>query len=63
MWRKKMSGLIGMVVGAVWFLANIRHFGEQCFVAVGLPIAVFVFGVIYFRHFDGHRFATRLEPT
>ena len=34
MWSKKTSGLIGMIVGAIWFLANVRHLSEQ-----GLPLS------------------------
>lgn len=52
MWNRKTSGVIGMVVGGVWFLANVRHFGEQGFVAVGLPIVLFVLGFVYFRGGD-----------
>ena len=49
MWSKKTSGLIGMAVGGLWFLVNVRHVGEQGFVAVGLPLIIFTLGVIYFR--------------
>lgn len=56
MWSKKTSGLIGMVVGGVWFLVNLRHFSEQGFVAIGLPLIIFVLGVIYFRK-DGNETA------
>lgn len=49
MWSKRTSGLIGMVVGGVWLLANLRHFSEQGFVVIGLPLILFVLGVIYFR--------------
>lgn len=49
MWSKKTSGLIGMVVGGIWFAANLRHFSEQGFVAIALPLIIFVLGVIYFR--------------
>jgi hypothetical protein len=49
MWSKKTSGLIGMIVGAIWFLANVRHISEQGFVAIGMPIIIFVLGVVYFR--------------
>lgn len=49
MGSKKTSGLIGMAVGGVWFLTNVRHFGEQGFVAIGLPVIILVLGVIYFR--------------
>ena len=49
MWSKKTSGLIGMTVGSIWFLANVRHFSEQGFVAIGMPILIFILGFIYFR--------------
>jgi hypothetical protein len=49
MWSRKTSGLIGMVVGGAWFLANIRHVSEQGFVAIGMPLIIFVLGIIYFR--------------
>jgi hypothetical protein len=49
MGSKKTSGLIGMIVGGVWFLANLRHFSEQGFIAIGLPIIIFILGFIYFR--------------
>ena len=49
MWSKKTSGLIGMTVGSIWFLMNVRHFSEQGFVAVGMPIIIIVLGFIYFR--------------
>lgn len=49
MWSKKTSGIIGMIVGGVWFLVNVRHVSDQGFVAVGLPIIIFIFGLIYFR--------------
>ena len=42
MWSKKTSGVIGMIVGGAWFLLNLRHFEEQGFVAIGLPIIIFV---------------------
>lgn len=53
MWSKKTSGLIGMIVGVAWFLANVRHFSEQGFVAIGMPIIIFVLGVVYFFNSDG----------
>ncbi|MDQ9171414.1 hypothetical protein Q8A64_13450 [Oxalobacteraceae bacterium R-40] len=49
MWSKKTFGLIGMALGAAWFVANVRHFAEQGFVAIGMPIILFILGVIYFR--------------
>lgn len=48
MWSKKTSGLIGMVVGGAWFLANVRHFDEQGFVAIGLPLIILGLGAYYF---------------
>lgn len=53
MWSKKTSGLIGMVVGAIWFLANVRYVSEQGFVAIGMPIIIFVLGFVYFRKGGG----------
>ena len=49
MWSKKTSGVIGMAIGSIWFLANVRHFSDQGFVAIGMPIIIFVLGLIYFR--------------
>jgi hypothetical protein len=48
MWSKKTSGVIGMVVGGVWFLVNVRHFSEQGFVAIGMPLIIFFLGVVFF---------------
>lgn len=48
MWSKKTSGIIGIVVGGVWLLANLRHFSEQGFVAIGMPLAILILGLIYF---------------
>ncbi|WP_162932644.1 hypothetical protein [Solimonas sp. K1W22B-7] len=49
MWSKKTSGLIGIVVGGAWFLANLRHVGEQGFVAIGMPLLILGLGIVYFR--------------
>ncbi|MFZ6759182.1 hypothetical protein ACO0K9_18405 [Undibacterium sp. Ji50W] len=49
MWSKKTSGLIGMIVGAILFLLNVQHFSKEGFVAIGMPIILFVLGVIYYR--------------
>lgn len=49
MWSKKTSGMIGMIVGGVWFLVNVRHVSDQGFVAIGLPVIIFVLGLVYFR--------------
>ena len=45
---KKISGLIGMVVGAAWFAMNIRHFSEQGVVAIAMPLLIFALGLAYF---------------
>lgn len=45
---KRRSGLIGIIVGGVWLVVNFRHFGEQGFVAIGLPLAILVLGIVYF---------------
>ena len=49
MWSKKTSGLIGMFVGGIWFLAGLRNFSEQGLVAIGMPLIIFTLGFIYFR--------------
>lgn len=49
MWSRKTSGLIGMIVGSIWFVANVRHFNEQGLVAIGMPVLIFILGLIYFR--------------
>lgn len=49
MWRKKTSGLIGMVLGVLWLLHNLRHFETQGHVAVTMPIILFALGVFYYR--------------
>lgn len=38
-----------MAVGGIWFLANLRHFGEQGFVAIAMPMLIFVLGLVYYR--------------
>ena len=45
---KKISGLIGMVVGAAWFAVNVRHFSEDGFVAIAMPLLIFALGLVYF---------------
>ena len=46
--RKTQAGIAGMAVGGVWLLANLRHFQEQGFVAIGMPLILLVLGGIYF---------------
>lgn len=48
MWSKKVSGLIGMFVGGIWFIANLRNFADQGFVAIGMPLIIFSLGAIYY---------------
>lgn len=45
---KSWSGLLGIVVGGLWLLVNLRHVGEQGFVAIGMPLIILVAGIIYF---------------
>jgi len=47
--RKSLSGLLGIVVGVLWFLLNLRHVSEQGFVAIGMPLIILVLGVIYLQ--------------
>jgi hypothetical protein len=45
---KRISGLVGIVVGGIWFVHNLQFFKEQGFVAIGMPLVIFVAGMIYF---------------
>jgi uncharacterized RDD family membrane protein YckC len=49
MWSKKTSGIIGMILGVLWLLNNIRYAEEQGFVAITMPIFMFALGVYYYR--------------
>lgn len=42
--RKTRAGLLGIAVGGLWLLANLRHFSEQGFVAIGMPLAILALG-------------------
>jgi hypothetical protein len=46
--KKRISGLIGIVVGGVWLMFNFQHFERQGFVAIGMPLLLLVLGVVYF---------------
>ena len=46
--KKRISGLIGIVVGGVWLMFNFKHFESQGFVAIGLPLLLLVLGIVYF---------------
>jgi len=43
-----ISGILGMIVGGVWFAVNFRHVSSEGFVAIGMPSIIFVLGLIYF---------------
>jgi hypothetical protein len=46
--RKRVSGLIGIVVGGIWLAYNFQYFHDQGFVAIGMPLLIFVLGLVYF---------------
>jgi hypothetical protein len=46
--KKRLSGLIGIIVGGVWLALNFKHFAQQGFVAIGMPLLILVLGIIYF---------------
>lgn len=45
---KQISGLLGIVVGGIWLLVNLRHVAAQGFVAIGMPLLITVLGIVYF---------------
>ena len=53
--KKSVSGLLGIVVGGAWLANNYKHFDEQGFVAIGMPLLILAAGVIYF--FIGMKFS------
>ncbi len=46
--RKKTSGLVGIAVGGIWLASNFKHFDDQGFVAIGMPLLILAAGVAYF---------------
>ena len=46
--KKKASGLVGIVIGGIWLANNFRHFDEQGFVAIGMPLLILGAGIAYF---------------
>lgn len=48
MYRKKVSGLLGIIVGGIWLANNFKYFDEQGFTAIGMPLVILVAGVVYF---------------
>jgi hypothetical protein len=48
MYGKRVSGLIGIVVGGAWLAWNMQYFKQQGFVAIGMPLLILVLGLFYF---------------
>ena len=46
--RKKVSGLVGIVIGGIWLASNFQHFDEQGFVSIGMPLLILAAGIAYF---------------
>ena len=46
--KRMVSGLVGIVVGGAWFLNNYKYFDKQGFIAIGMPLLIFIVGLIYF---------------
>lgn len=46
--NKKISGLLGMLVGGFWLVLNMDDFNEQGFVAIAIPLIIGILGAIYF---------------
>ncbi|HKE48641.1 MAG TPA: hypothetical protein VKB52_11300 [Rhodanobacteraceae bacterium] len=46
--RKRISGIIGIVVGGAWLVHGLQYYSQQGFVAIGLPLLIFVLGLVYF---------------
>ena len=46
--KKKTGGLVGIVIGGIWLANNFQHFGEQGFVAIGMPLIILAVGIVYF---------------
>lgn len=45
--KKSVSGILGIVVGGAWLASNFKHFDEQGFVAIGMPLLILIAGVVY----------------
>jgi hypothetical protein len=52
MWSRKTSGIIGMAIGGVAFVANVGHVAEQGVVAIAFPVIIFGLGFYYFQKGD-----------
>lgn len=45
---RKRSGLLGMLVGSLWLVSNLRHFSKDGLMAIGIPLILMILGAIYF---------------
>ena len=48
MYGKRVSGLIGIIVGGAWLACNMQYFKTQGFGAIGMPLLILVLGLFYF---------------
>ena len=48
MYGKRVSGIIGIVVGGAWLAWNMQYFKQQGFVAIGMPLLILALGLVYF---------------
>ena len=46
--KTKIGGMIGVVVGGVWFANNYQYFDEQGISAIGMPAILLILGIVYF---------------
>ncbi len=44
---KQKSGILGIVVGLVWLMFNLRHVPSQGLVAIGMPLLLLAVGTYY----------------
>lgn len=47
--KRRMTGMVAMVVGGLWLLMNLRHVQSQGLVAVGMPLVFIALGVWHWR--------------
>ena len=38
--RRTIGGMVGVILGAAWLVANLPHYGEQGIVAIGMPLLI-----------------------
>lgn len=46
--NKKISGLLGMLIGGFWLVLTMDDFQEQGIVAIAIPLVISVLGAVYF---------------